>query len=156
LQVPALQHFLRLAFEAAARLVQFGVVSCGPVAHTLRTPRSPIMPTPCTWPLLCQFWGQQPKTLCLSCLSARHMPQNSPKTVYFWWRVSCFCRQKGDAHVRPCLRPVLRPALWTHPCSITYAERQCIETPGEWGPRVEVMKWLSPLSTARLSKKLQL
>ena len=33
-----LQHFLQLAFDAAARLVQFGVVSCRPVAHTLRTP----------------------------------------------------------------------------------------------------------------------
>jgi hypothetical protein len=38
LQVLVLQHFLQLAFDAATRLVQFGVVSCGPVAHTLRTP----------------------------------------------------------------------------------------------------------------------
>ena len=38
LQVLVLQHFLKLAFDAAARVVQFGVVSCRPVAHTLRTP----------------------------------------------------------------------------------------------------------------------
>src|SRR2546426_12644097 len=38
LQLLTLQQFLRLAFDAAARLVQFGVVSCRPVAHTLRTP----------------------------------------------------------------------------------------------------------------------
>jgi multidrug efflux pump subunit AcrB len=38
LQVLALQHFLRLPFYAAARLVQFGMVWCSPVAHTLRTP----------------------------------------------------------------------------------------------------------------------
>ena len=31
-----------------------------------------------------------------------------------------------------------------------------IETPGERSPRVEVMKWLFPLSAARLSNKLQL
>jgi len=28
-------------------------------------------------------------------------------------------RQEGSADVRPFLRPVLQPALWTHPCSIT-------------------------------------
>jgi hypothetical protein len=38
LQVLALQHFLRLTFYGAARSVRFGVVLCGPVAHTLRTP----------------------------------------------------------------------------------------------------------------------
>ena len=39
LQLLTLQQFLRLAFDGAARLVQFGVVSCRPVAHTLRTPK---------------------------------------------------------------------------------------------------------------------
>src|SRR5438552_7830459 len=38
LQLLSLQQFLRLAFDAAARSVQFGVVSCRPVEHTLRTP----------------------------------------------------------------------------------------------------------------------
>ena len=38
LQLLRLQQFLRLAFDGAARLVRFGVVSCRPVAQTLRTP----------------------------------------------------------------------------------------------------------------------
>jgi hypothetical protein len=35
LQLPAPQQFVRLALDAAARLVQFRVVLCSPVAHTL-------------------------------------------------------------------------------------------------------------------------
>jgi hypothetical protein len=53
MQAPVLQHFLRLAFGAVARLVQFGVVLCGPVAHTLRTPRNPDHGDPGTPELYC-------------------------------------------------------------------------------------------------------
>ena len=43
-QILTLQQFLRLAFRVAARLVQSGLVWCGPVAHTLRTPIKNLRP----------------------------------------------------------------------------------------------------------------
>jgi hypothetical protein len=64
LQVLAFQHFLRLASDAAARLVQFGVVLCSPVAHTLRPNYEYVLRRASAVkerPLLCwSFWTPSP------------------------------------------------------------------------------------------------